>query len=128
MSRSGSERGSVAVEMAILLPVLILLLIGTMEFGRALNTQAVLNQAARESVRVVAISGNTAAGSAKAVASAPTLNPALGPANITIENCASSASTTNPSASVTIRYDLGTLTGLVGPFTISATAVMLCGG
>nr|WP_235347408.1 TadE family protein [Arthrobacter sp. SPG23] len=55
MSRA-SERGAVAVEFAILAPVLVMLLLGIMEFSRAYNTQASLSAAAREGVRVMAIS------------------------------------------------------------------------
>ncbi|MEO5994511.1 MAG: TadE family protein, partial [Arthrobacter sp.] len=52
------ERGAVAVEFALLAPVLVLLLLGIMEFGRAYNVQISLSSAAREGVRVMAI-GNS---------------------------------------------------------------------
>ena len=50
MSRA-SERGAVAVEFALLAPVLIMILLGIMEFGRAYNAQVSLTNAAREGVR-----------------------------------------------------------------------------
>ena len=53
-----TERGAVAVEFALLAPVLVMLLLGIMEFGRAYNTQISLSSAAREGVRVMAISNN----------------------------------------------------------------------
>ncbi len=53
-----SERGAVAVEFALLAPVLIMLLLGIMEFGRAYNVQITLSSAAREGVRVMAIGNN----------------------------------------------------------------------
>ncbi len=50
-----TERGAVAVEFALLAPVLVMLLLGIMEFGRAYNAQVTLSSAAREGVRVMAI-------------------------------------------------------------------------
>lgn len=128
MSRSGPERGSVAVEMAILLPVLLLLLLGMMEFGRALNTQATLNHAARESVRVMAITKSATDAKNKAAASAPMLNPGLNLDDILIGTCPASPTSPSPSVTVTIKYQLSTLTGIAGPFTMTAKGVMLCGG
>lgn len=52
------ERGAAAVEMAVVLPLLLLLLIGIMEYGRAFNVQVSLTQAAREGARHAAIHYN----------------------------------------------------------------------
>lgn len=129
MRRFKSDKGSVAVEMAILLPVLILLLFGMLEFGRALNTQATLNHAAREAVRVMAISKSISGTQSKAIASAPTLSPSLTPANVQIVGtCPTNPTSPNASVSVTLNYQLTTLTGIAGPFAMKATGVMLCGG
>lgn len=129
MSGSGSERGSVAVEMAVLLPVLILLLFGMMEFGRALNTQATLNHAAREGARVMAITKIASDAQVKAVSSAPTLNPLIKTTDVQIAgSCPTSPTSPTPSVTVTINYQLSTLTGIAGPFAMKATGVMLCGG
>ena len=49
------ERGATAVEFALLLPVLLLLLFGIVDFGRALNAQITLTQAAREGARLAAL-------------------------------------------------------------------------
>lgn len=49
--RRRGESGQAVVEFAIVLPVLILLLLGIMEFGRALSALIVLQNAAREGVR-----------------------------------------------------------------------------
>ena len=46
-----SERGAAAVEMALMLPVLILLIGGIVDFGRAYYTQIMLTNAAREGAR-----------------------------------------------------------------------------
>ncbi len=128
MEKSRSEKGAVAVEMALLLPVLIMLLFGIMEFGRALNTQATLTHAARESVRVMAISGNIPAAKNAALVSTPTLSPALTPDSILVGTCPASPTSPPSSVTVTINYQLNTLTGIAGPFAMKATGVMLCGG
>lgn len=116
------------MEMAILLPVLTLLLLGMMEFGRALNTQATLNYAARESVRVMAITKSTSDAKNRAVASAPTLHPGLTTDDILVGTCPASTTSPSPSVTVTINYRLSTLTGIAGPFAMRGTGVMLCGG
>jgi len=56
--RSGGnarDRGAAAVEFALLLPVLLLIVFGLIDFGRALNAQITLTQAAREGARLDAL-------------------------------------------------------------------------
>ena len=76
MSRA-SERGAVAVEFAILAPVLVMLLLGIMEFGRAYNAQISLTNAAREGVRVMAITNNQAQRQDRGQERRSALSPAL---------------------------------------------------
>ncbi|MHA7281431.1 TadE/TadG family type IV pilus assembly protein [Arthrobacter sp. TMS2-4] len=126
-----SERGAAAVEMALLLPVLILLLLGIMEFGRAFNAQVILTNAARESVRVMAISKDEPRAKNSAVAAAGTLRPALAATNVAISVPGATAGNRCPAestATVTITYSLSTLTGIAGPFSMTGRGVMLCGG
>ncbi|HET9517712.1 MAG TPA: TadE family protein [Actinoplanes sp.] len=49
------DRGSAAVELAIVLPLLLLVLFGVIDFGRMLNTQITLTEAAREGARASAL-------------------------------------------------------------------------
>ena len=52
-ARGGAlDRGAAAVEFALLLPLLLLLVFGIIDFGRALNAQVTLTQAAREGARL----------------------------------------------------------------------------
>ncbi|MDQ0663509.1 Flp pilus assembly protein TadG [Arthrobacter ulcerisalmonis] len=137
MSRE-SERGAAAVEFAIVVPVLVSLLLGIMEFSRAYNAQASLSAAAREAVRVMATSDRTAAAVATAKTNAVTaakntavsLQPGLQDSAIQFgAPCPSTIpSGTSPQATVTITYSLSTLTGIAGPFTMTAKGAMLCGG
>ncbi|MEV7606265.1 TadE family protein [Paenarthrobacter sp. NPDC089322] len=120
-----SERGAVAVEFALLAPVLVLLVLGIMEFGRAYNAQVTISNAAREGVRVMAISNDQSAARTAAKNAAATLNPKLVDTNFTF-----SAASCTPGAqmSVTIKYTLSTLTGIAGPFPMQGVGVMVCGG
>lgn len=120
-----SERGAVAVEFAILAPVLIMILMGIMEFGRAYNAQISLTNAAREGVRVMAITNNQASAQTAARNAAVTLNPGLLDPNITFST---PTCTPNAQMTVTVHYTLSTLTGIAGPFTMTGKGVMLCGG
>lgn len=124
MSRA-SERGAVAVEFALLAPVLIMILLGIMEFGRAYNVQVSLTNAAREGVRSMAINNSQATARAAAKNAATRLSPALTDGNITFSaaNCAVGAQMT-----VTINYSLSTMTGIAGPFSMTGRGTMLCGG
>lgn len=134
--RLGSERGAAAVEFALVVPVLLLLLFGIIEFGRVYNTQIELTGAAREGARVMAISNNPAAARAAARAGAPSLNPALTDAQLAVvttgtdpSSCLKAAGTANVSVTVTASYPLTFLTGMFGnTITITGKAVMQCGG
>ena len=50
--RKRYERGSTAIEFALILPILLTMLFGIIDFGRLLYTQEVLNNAVREGARV----------------------------------------------------------------------------
>jgi hypothetical protein len=58
--RRRSERGAAAVEMALVLPVLLFLVFGIIDFGRMLNAQITLTEAAREGARAEALNQNPA--------------------------------------------------------------------
>src|SRR5258708_19290597 len=55
MRGSAPDRGAAVVEFALLLPLLLLLLFGIIDFGRALNAQITITQAAREGARLDAL-------------------------------------------------------------------------
>ncbi len=54
------ERGAAAVEMAIVLPLLILLVGGIIDFGRAFMTEVIVTNAAREGTRVAVLTQDAA--------------------------------------------------------------------
>jgi hypothetical protein len=64
-----SDRGAAAVEAAIILPVLLLLIFGLIDFGRMLNAQITVTSSAREGARAESLHGDAEA-RAKAAADA----------------------------------------------------------
>ena len=53
----GNRRGNAVVEMALVLPILLLLVFGITEFGRAWMTVNVMHTASREGARIAVVSG-----------------------------------------------------------------------
>lgn len=98
---SKSERGAAAVEFAILLPVLILLIIGLIEFGLLYHDYLAVTHAAREGARMAAVNRF---GQFDAVGSS-----GLNGATATMSYPSGSASG-NP-VMVTVAYDHALLTG-----------------
>jgi Flp pilus assembly protein TadG len=54
-NKRNNERGSALVELALTLPLLLLVSVGIFEFGRAFQTWQVLTNAAREGARVAVL-------------------------------------------------------------------------
>ncbi|MFE4543802.1 TadE/TadG family type IV pilus assembly protein [Arthrobacter sp. NPDC056727] len=130
-----SERGAVAVEFAILAPVLIMILLGIMEFGRAYNVQNSLTNAAREGVRSMAVNNNPTAALSAAKNAASLVSPKLQDSNVAFAFQTVPATTPAPTScsagvqvTVTISYNLSTMTGIAGPFAMKGKGTMLCGG
>lgn len=124
-----SERGAAAVEFAMLLPILIMLAFGIMEFGRAYNVQATLTNAAREGARSMAINKNQDTARTAARNAAIHLNPALQNSNITFSlTTGTSGCPAGDQTIVTVKYNLNTVTGIAGPFAMTGRGSMLCGG
>ncbi len=117
-----SDRGAAMVEFALLLPVLVLILFGTIELGRAYNAKSTLTHAARESVRVLAL--DTGDPQAAAVAAAPSLTGAIG-----FSSTGGTPCTPGDPVSVTLSYDVNYTIPLFGEGTITLTdtATMRCG-
>jgi len=53
--RAARDRGAVAVEFALILPVLLLIVVGTIEFGRVYSQVQVYNSSAREGARCASV-------------------------------------------------------------------------
>ena len=85
-----SERGGSAVEFALIAPVLVLLLVGIIQFGYTFFQYLEVAHAAREGARWAALGvdagsvGDPASVRGRTSAAAPGLNPALGDGNIAV--------------------------------------------
>ena len=120
-----SERGAVAVEFALLAPILVMMLLGIMEFGRAYNVQITLTNAARESARSMAINNSQTDARTAAKNAATQLTPSLVDGNIAFS---ANECTVGSQMTVTINYSLTTMAGIAGPFAMTGKGTMLCGG
>jgi Flp pilus assembly protein TadG len=128
MSKRRRDRGAVAVEFALVLPILLVLTLGLIAFGHAFHTQTMIDNAARDAVRVYVLTdgaGAAAAARNTAIASAAATVPleasqiAVGPSP-----CGS-----DQNARVTITLDdFELLGGYFGPITLTGTGSMRCNG
>ena len=124
--RGKRERGAAAVEFALIIPALLLILFGIMEFSRLYNEQISLSNAARSAVRVMSIGNDRSAAVTAAVDASPALNPALTSGQIvfTPASC-----TPGATMKVTITYNAELMTGWFGAtFPLSGKGAMPCGG
>lgn len=132
-------RGAAAVEFALVLPLVLLLVCGIVDFGRMLNVQITLSAAAREGARweALRLPATTGVSTASRVATAaPGIAPA--PATAVPSSCpANPAPTQNASVTATTTYTLliplGAISGLFGgglpgSVTLTGQGVMRCGG
>ncbi|MCU1530492.1 MAG: TadE family protein [Arthrobacter sp.] len=126
MKQPRNETGAAAVEFALIVPLLLLLLLGIVEFGRVFNAQMQVTAAAREAVRVMAIQKQADLSITTAIVGAPGLNPALTADQVSV---ASGSCTTSTDATVTVTYSLKLVAGLFGQsIPLTGRAVMRCGG
>jgi len=127
---SSADRGAVAVEFALLLPLLLMIVLGIVDFGRMLNAQVTLTQAAREGARLVALGQPNVANRTQAAAGA------LSPVGVAIQSTCPTGSggdgIVETSYTFTFTPGLGYVvslfggSGLSGQITLSAKGVMPC--
>jgi Flp pilus assembly protein TadG len=126
MRRKSHDRGAAAVEFALIIPVLLLLVFGIIEFSRLYNEQISLTNAARSAARVMAIGNNQGDAASAAIDASPALNPVLTSGQVSFSPAACAAGTM---MTVTINYDTELLTGWFGAsMTLTGKGAMPCGG
>jgi Flp pilus assembly protein TadG len=112
------------VEFALIVPLLLILLLGVIEFGRAYNTQIALQGAAREGARALALGGSASA----AVADAHGLPDSVVVSTATPRTCAVPP---KPDTYATVRTSTNFTFGIpfipLGSISLSAEASMRCG-
>lgn len=133
-----NEKGAVAVEFALVIPIFLMLVFGIVEFGRAFNIQVSLSEAARETARYTAIHSNDADFSfddARAVGISAAPSVALEASNIEIAY--SDGATCEAGDSVLVSLQIvtpyltplpGLIPGVPANLDISSKGVMRCGG
>jgi Flp pilus assembly protein TadG len=129
-ARLRGERGATAVEFALVLPLLIVLVLGIAEFGRAFQVSGQLSAAAREGVRVMALQNDPAAARQAVRNAAPALDPAVTDAQITITPASCPVSgATNATVRLTVTYPHPFITDFFGSgVNLTGTGVMRCNG
>lgn len=128
-TRPGRDRGAAAVEFALVVPVLLLLVVGIAEIGRAYHVQTTLSGAAREGVRVMALRNDPAAARATTRAAASTVTLTDSQIAVSPTSCPTGTSAGTATATVTVTYPMALLTGLLGTsITLTGKASMRCRG
>ena len=120
---SAAERGVVAVEMVVVAPVLIMLLLGVVEFGRYYNASINVTSAAREAVRKVALYDSASAAAAATAAASPVTVSVDA-----VTPCPASGIGGDASITLTSAFTFDAFLVGLGNKTITRTAVMRCGG
>jgi Flp pilus assembly protein TadG len=119
-----SEKGQSIVEFALVLPILVMLLFGIIDFGRIFHTYLAIDHASREAARTASIGENDATIVSTAVASASSIQLTAGQVAVSPGGTKSSGS----DVTVTITYPISFLTpvvsNLTGPITLSSSTVM----
>jgi Flp pilus assembly protein TadG len=124
------DRGAAAVEFALLLPVLMLVLCGIVDFGRAYNAQVALTQSAREGARLAAL-GRPDVVSRTQAAAVP-----LTGVGVSVASCPSGSTgdaVVQTSYSFSFVTPVGALAGFFGspfsgPLAMTGRGVMRCQG
>ena len=132
-----TERGASAVEFAIVLPVLFLVIAGIVDFGRFFFTQIQVTNASREGARAAVVLPSPAPSDMTAITQRALAGAAGVPgAAATVLTTCPAASPSNATVLVTAPFDwiimgpairmVGGSWGISGP--ITANGVMRCGG
>lgn len=121
----GEEKGQALVEFALVVPLLLLLVIGIAEFGRAWMARNILTGAAREAARIAAVNATQSVALSRGYAILDSASITSG-RNITLAD----DNVAYGSVTVTVTYDLpitvaGFIPGLDGStFPLSSTTTM----
>lgn len=139
-----TDRGAAAVEFALVVPILILVLIGIVNFGFVLAQQISLNSAARQAARYAVVDGRTCAQiKSEGMTAGQTLGMTISAGTVptpivtncgadTVKPCAGTAANTNITVTMTRTGSANTWVIAAPPFNlisvpvIRGTGVMRC--
>jgi Flp pilus assembly protein TadG len=117
VGRRRGERGAVAVEFALIFPLLMVLVFGVIDFGRAFNAQETLTQAAREGSRLAAVCNSSTPSPTCGDVSSRTLAAATNLTGVSVavpSTCPAGVAPAGLDAVVTVRWTMTFSTPLVG--------------
>lgn len=121
-----NNKGQSLVELAILLPLLLLILMGIFEFGRIMNAYLIITHASREGARTACVGSTDAQVIAAVNATSSTLDPTKMTINISPQK---SSRTRGTSVTVNIGYDIDIIVPIIenliqNPLHLEAETVM----
>ncbi|MGY3320136.1 TadE/TadG family type IV pilus assembly protein [Arthrobacter sp. TE12232] len=123
--RENRERGAVAVEFALVAPILVSLIIAVVEFSNAYNVQVSVTQASREAARTMAVTNDTVKATAAGKAGAPSIDTS----KLGFAYSGSCAAGSTATVTVTTTYTGASLTGFFGSgLVLTGKGAMQCGG
>lgn len=122
------DEGAAAVEFALVLPLLVLLVFGIIDFGRLYYEQITLTDAAREGVRVLALQGTVADATTAVQDAASDTGVTVQTSSSTVPCTAGDTVTVTASESFSFLTPLPDLAGFTGVSSVTGKAVMRCGG
>jgi Flp pilus assembly protein TadG len=123
------DRGAAAVEMALVMPLLIAMIIGIIDFSRIFNAELQLSQAAREGARLASLGFSLSDVQDRAVLAAP--SPAFGAqlpkSGVTVSPACTATSLSTDVAGVQVTYQFQGIFWMNGSW-LTQKAVMRCAG
>ncbi len=128
-TRLSGERGASAVEFGLIVPILLVLVLGIVEFGHAFQVQGTLSAAAREGARAMALRNDQAQAKEAVQAAAAALNPGVTDAQSSISPAACPTGATTQNVTLTTSYPMPFVTDFFGAeIGLTGTGVMRCQG
>lgn len=103
-----NNRGQALVEFALLLPVLLLIIGGMIDFGLVYHEQLVMTAAAREGARVAVVNGESKPTAGKTAAETYAKNASINPAGINVDppDFESKPGTTEKTVTITVTNNV----------------------
>lgn len=114
------DRGAALLEFVLVVPILLTLLVGLIDFGRAYSMQVQLHGAAREGARALSLGKTSADVSAATRAAAPGMTIS----SVSQTACAGSGSTATVTVGASYTFSIPFVP--LGTRSLSATAAMRC--
>lgn len=128
-ARARGQRGAAAVELALVFPIFLLIVLGTIDFGYFFFVSEIVGNAAREGARAGSVTEPDAGNGAAITAAESAAGHYLQRGGLKINGISASVVSVNgvEAVEVSIAYPVGSITGFLGdlvPANAQASAVM----